>query len=249
VVCEKPPCSTPGSVRCGTVDCPIARAVCLPEGEGKEPAFRCVPRESLAALGIELDHRRGLFCDDTADCSAGELCCANERTSYRSGQRCQKAPCADHEVCLDRGSCASGFVCVAPRERDSSSGVCVTDARVQCGKIRCTPERPICCWDDDRKRATCVARDEPCPEWPETASGPTLRLECTSPADCRGYRCCLSMAQSFCAGNCDDPGPWLCRTRADCDPILENFHGQGKFLGCVNRGLPPGAKVCDYSDE
>ena len=183
-------------------------------------------------------------CRTSADCKAPARCCSN---GFQPVNRCTTS-CDDHEACSPESranTCHAATSCV--RNVDShSGGVCrVAEPSVRCGDRRCTGDEPACYWPRATRRGECVAVG---PEggWTEELanrmSGTEMFLECASPADCAGERCCTNgpMPMTSCAGTCAS-GIDVCDTISDCPTFL------GPATGCAaDADGPPFLKTCRY---
>jgi hypothetical protein len=118
----------------------------------------------------------------------------------------------------------------------------VTNPSVECGGKRCSGDKPACRWRSDKRSAHCVAENA-YPEEDETEVGHSPYMECASPRDCAGERCCASgpVPMVACDGACTS-GIDVCDTIADCPVFL------GPPIGCA--ADPKGApflKTCRYA--
>jgi hypothetical protein len=182
-------------------------------------------------------------CSSSLDCARPARCCSN---GVEAVNRCI-SDCQDHEACVPTASnsCHAGSRC-QPDSSSHSGGACrVAAPSVDCGSQRCSGDRPACHWQRAARHGACVAVG-PAGGWTEELahglSEGSVFLECSSPKDCAGERCCASgpMPVTACSGGCTS-GIDVCDTVADCPNFL------GPPTGCAaDAEGPPFLKTCRY---
>lgn len=228
---------------CGGKTC-AAGEFCCEADSGSPPA--CMKKDREAAC--RQTNATVSYCDESSDCTGGQMCCAG-LTENGVLQICAtKARCAEswdrpgasmtpaNEVCARGGSCATpGYVCVGQACMPSAS-------RVACGtSTDCPEDKPWCFWDAAAKRGECIERGE----W----AGEAGVFECDGASDCPGGACCgsgMNMSeQSFCGTvHCTPELAYasrLCRTDADC--VLND----GRKVPCSPApDTLPGIGICNW---
>ena len=260
--CAMPPCRTPGTIACGGATCRVGAEVCRSDSAIGRSTCEAAEEGLVRSCHGGVPWFAFLACDDSSDCSAGELCCA--ATDETSCAACRAGPCPEVEVCVRDGVCAPGARCVAVAN-DPIDGQCLDSfpraTGVPCGgSERCGDDRGVCCWSEASGRGRCasgaVARgfDDACANTPWTPHEAVFA--CSSDRHCAaGQSCCantfMGNLASFCVrGGClGSDGAWawrpFCEALRDCPSW-----GNEKARACVHvEGLPPGAKLCLYAAE
>lgn len=201
------PIPTAGVVICGKQTCDLATSYCVVDSG-------CRPK------GSDFDPDRvepnSMLCDDASDCQAGSVCCMQGEGGEVIMQ-CSAPPCSLLEVCVPGGVCSTGRHCL--RDETPGTGASCQPAfpGAPCGKQRCGGDRPVCCWDRNANKGSCVASHRDCPVDPnaEPNTG-VIPYRCGSKADCAGYYC---LGQTFTGSRCMGGGLFdyaMCETLADC---------------------------------
>lgn len=116
---------------------------------------------------------------------------------------------------------------------------------VVCDGQRCSGAKPACHWQRGVRRGECVAvgptggRTE---EVTNQLSERSVLMECASPKDCAGERCCAAgpLPMTSCSGSCTS-GIDVCDSIRDCPNFI------GPPIGCeAEPDGPPFLKTCRY---
>jgi hypothetical protein len=241
----------PRNLRCEVSSCDYARETCCESGpdrvmsgcQKKVTASETAERGQRCSEQFAADYI-GIDCLDTKDCPSGLTCCAvGDQITHCA------TSCMEHEACsLHRAdACHAGSRCEASDTR--SGGIClVASPSVRCGAERCGGTTAGCRYDWSKQRGDCVALGAG-GAWPEsvfaTLTSSTALLQCTSPKDCGGERCCAGgpMPMTECSGECTS-GIDVCDTVRDCPVFV------GPPVGCkADAEGPPFLKTCRYAAQ
>lgn len=202
----------------------------------------CVRKDAVESFETRTCHARGsdritVECGHSKDCPGGESCCINDSGTVHCAPECEAS-----RVCQPGPSaaCPPGARC-EPTPASRSAGVCVeANPSVQCGNERCSGETPVCLFDNAGNTRECLAREDDWISRLEHVGSPFL-LNCASPRDCAGVRCCTGgPMMTECRGMCTS-GIDVCDTVADCPEFL------GPPVGCEHDPYyPPFIKTCRY---
>jgi len=247
--------STPGKVQCETVDCDLETEVCCvtprEEGgsvgrcvakpaEGGDGSSPCCDPGSAAFCGnphMTLDRR----CDEAADCSGEERCCAwgageGDLEHEMCGARCASERCLAGATCLNGNRCAV--------EDGEVAGTCPLQIKPpKCGGATCGAGE-MCCWEPPRGKPRCAASCE---------DGVDMVFACTSPEQCAPHDCNtysgMKLPKYLCGGD-GFMGGILCQSLKDCPAQLSSLGagpGAPTVRACAHTAnLPPGVRECDY---
>lgn len=225
----------PGQIACGKAICKAGRERC------------CPARGACEVIGDSSDPKEAWPCEagNAYRCDSRDDCGKDERCCWFYGDPaavtlCTSGGCPETEACRGPAGCAEGFVCKKDG-RENDPGTCTfASPRTQCGTTTCSGAKPVCRWNTDSKKGTCVDSKEAEP------SDEERDVKCASRADCGGENCCSWGARTWCGG-CGNNSV-ACKTKADCPRMLG---GGQKLTGCVDDGIREGApwlRVCEYSD-
>ena len=127
---------TPGSVRCGNVDCNAKTDACCLQESGNPATNGCASRDDALCNGTQV--RR--TCDEAADCNPGEVCCMEVVTSPPAtiGSYCFRpdgsgAPgtCPTSEIV----ACSSDADCIAANAPPCVAQTCRGNVLQTCGLL------------------------------------------------------------------------------------------------------------------
>lgn len=237
--------ATPGEIECDGTTCSADTECCAATVNG----FVCQTLDTQEC-NIEANGLASAFCDDSADCPDGQVCCG-EMSPETERRICSTAPCQlGFESCVEGGACSTdGLTCSARSDGRTSASdhICVVENhRVNCGDTACEGDSFICCWDSDNGTGECVSEWETC----RKKNVDILRfigLECLSPSDCANYYPCSMGAgsDSYC-GPPAGTGAY-CQTLDDCPAMPGGFQPKT----CEEQTDPPvvplpGLKICTY---
>ena len=239
---------TPGRIGCGSETCDLDSQVCCAKSDGS--GGHCAPRTEQPCKDDEL----AKFCDESADCGRGSLCC---RTYDCSGGCPAKLDCEEKqcqteiaEACLPGGKCSPGFSCRL--EPGKTEGFCgMDDPGVECGGKRCSGKTPVCRWQFSTASGKCVADVDGNLAAPDDD---IAWLGCANAKDCAGYACGKMAEMPLRAFSCATRGfagdryfPILCATVADCPK-----HWGVAASDCAPpeaQQAPAFTRVCVYPEE
>jgi len=115
--------STPGTIDCGGKSCNGTNAICCSPGKLDSGVYACSADTDAAACGDGVVQE----CDETADCPAGNVCCAVvtvgsyvETTCLES---CQLRP-ESRQACKLNGECHNGNPCMPQTCSGQLIGLC-----------------------------------------------------------------------------------------------------------------------------
>ena len=201
---EPGPVRMAGVVICGEQTCDLATSYCV-AGSG------CRPK------GPDFDPQRvgpnSMLCDDASDCEAGSVCCMQGAGGGEVVMECRVPPCHLFELCVPGGACSEGRRCLQDGTDGTGASCQPASPGAPCGKERCGGVRPVCCWEGNAGKGTCVASPTDCPVDQNVGRAP---YRCGSKADCAGYFC---LGQTFSGSQCIGGGLFdyaMCETFADC---------------------------------
>ena len=212
---------------------------CVPKSAMPDPrggSQRCYPMREQDWMGIE--------CLSSAQCPTGLRCC---NAGFEPGITVCAAECQDREACVPDGSatCHPGSHCKPTPDTRSGGSCVVASPGVECGQRRCSGNAPACRYNRKTGRSKCLALNSD-GSWPDDPAWPPsddlLLLECASPKDCPGERCCIGgpLAMSLCTGSCTT-GIDVCDTVEDCPAFV------GPPVGCESDPEGPAfLKYCRY---
>jgi hypothetical protein len=239
-----PPSTGPSraTIACGSARCNVGDDFCYVQE--RTNTARCLPLADETLYGNMDDLI--LHCDDTTDCSEGQLCCGGSFTGTGpTYQRCSKNRCPSYEACVPGALCSAGLTC-APSRADPRRGQCVPEkSATSCGPKRCAASQPACCWNRDLDAGRCTAPSTP-DGGPVCFDNADELRQCANRSDCGGYFCCLELlGRTSCSSSC--PGASIgvaCTTKSDCPSVGP---GPGGIPQRYSRCLvgPHGWGVCD----
>ena len=265
VACQSAACSAPSEVCCSAAvqGTPVTWCASSDAWRGKPDyagadgagiAFQahaaCLASQPAGVRdAVEAGSVAAAACDDSSDCAAGEVCCAELLGDTITVTRCVPpgevgTTCYSPELCR-RGTCRTGDTScrVGPgcEPNDSAChGLCEnTSVAVPCGGSSCSGASGLCCMEGDK--GSCVASASDCSvdvakhraAWP-----------CTTDAHCgSGMTCCVvqaGMRGASCRFVCNGPlDAAACTKDGDC----ARHPGGAQACNPVAEG-PPGAKAC-----
>jgi hypothetical protein len=217
----------PGIVGCGGQRCKVGAEVCC--REGSTSLMKCVPslatpampaseEATIAALEAQRDVcRQALgpgsfgsvmqYCDESADCPGGGVCCSVWADLGLWGDLCLPTKAPSSGVCPYLEMCVEGSACQT-KGTACEDGSCLLAAReIRCGNEVCRGETATCCVRDGVGRCAdrCAEEDE-------------IAVACDGPKDCPGgARCCAGRQGSACAGFCElYANAIVCDSDTDC---------------------------------
>jgi hypothetical protein len=220
------------TIKCGQKLCNIANETCCsyggeydcrrraPMGTGKQVEAKLSAQLAVCndspPSGLSLTEI--LYCDDSSDCPANQVCCAQWLWSGASFNSCVPArsdgknACELVEACVIRGNCrTANTYCEA-------SKCALKDAHVRCNGGGCDGVTPVCCSINQDSGPRCVAERD-CVPPADNENGPfPVRHECSGPSSCpRGMYCQLGLLSTYCSGMRDAANSTLvCDNVRDC---------------------------------
>jgi hypothetical protein len=219
--------ATPGEVACGTNTCEVpAEKCCGSMGSCVASTETCPTIPCGFYCAGDASEVVEISCDDSGDCSDGQVCCKQAAGDGNVSLSCAAAPCDYHEVCQPDGNCSDGQACVSSKLELTGAKCTGAAPKVPCGESDCAGESSVCC-NDDAAAPTCVGVDNlTC----------AAMYECNGAADCGpGYSCCFDGLRASCSNQCTTV---LCDEAGDCPAATPSC------VEIANDVSPPGFKSC-----
>jgi hypothetical protein len=245
-----PPSQQTGGIACGATRCATGSQICCgfsgeqvcakrypddPKVASLEERFSRQIEACSAALKTDYSLDQLSYCDDSADCASGQVCCANQLWGGAGFAECRTLPSDGRSPCEFNELCDAGKPCVLPAT-ECVDGTCRRSGRkLACGAETCSAPKALCCVQQGKP--SCTA-----PSACKVQEG-HFGAACRGPADCpKGEWCCEGVGASYCASECINAAT-VCESVRDCPPDYAGV----RLKGCSpDPEAPLPLKICDY---